>query len=397
MTYIVYWARLKKHDDPYSEGYIGISKYELAERKRSHYKAARSKARRNVHFHNALLKYEDDIIWEVLHEDLEEENALSLEGQYREDINVGWNTDRGGIKAVSPEWYANTANKEKHRQATAKATRKRISEVDSPQARAARAREVWSDKDYRKSREGMFAGANNPQYGKFGADHPAAGHTKTPAGRAAISAAMRGRHVSLETRDKISKARSNVTDAVRAEMYARRVNGEQPKKIAQDYNCTSEYVIKQLRFWREKYDLPPLPPILDWEISDAEMDRITARGEKAMASKFTDEQRLEICQRRANGDSYKSIGESFGKGFSTIANICKTWGPENGFPFKKIVATREQKFSNEQKAMMCKRRIKGETFEAIAKSYGTTFQSVHFVCSSWGPENGFPFKTRNKT
>lgn len=389
--FIVYWARLAEHDDPYSEGYVGISQNSLDERKRSHYKTAKSNARRNNHFHNALIKYGDDVVWGLLHDDLTKEDALYLEDGYRPDINVGWNTDKGGVEAVSPEWYADEANKEKHRQATAEATRRRIAEVDSPEARADRAREVWADDEYRKSREGQMAGENNPQFGKFGEDHPAAGHTKTPEGRAAISAALTGRHVSLETRAKLAEAKSNVTDEVRAEMYARRVKGEQPKKIAKDYDCTSTYVIKQVRYWREKNDLPAPPPIVEWEVSDEQMQRLTARGENAMASKFTDVQRAEICERRAEGATYSSIGKTYGKGVTTIKYICQSWGPENGYPFQKINGERKQAFTKKQKAEMCQRRADGETFEAIAKAYGATLQNVHSICSTWGPKNGFPF------
>ena len=115
-----------------------------------------------------------------------------------------------------------------HRQATAEATRQRIAEVDSPEARASRAREVWADEEYRKSREGLYAGERNPQFGKFGKNHPGYGHIKTPEGRAAISAAMKGRVVSAGTRAKMAEAKSKVSDEVRAKMYARRMNGEQP-------------------------------------------------------------------------------------------------------------------------------------------------------------------------
>ena len=68
--YIVYWARLAEHDDPYSEGYVGISQNSLYERKRSHYKTAKSNVRRNNHFHNALIKYGDGVVWGLLHDDL---------------------------------------------------------------------------------------------------------------------------------------------------------------------------------------------------------------------------------------------------------------------------------------------------------------------------------------
>lgn len=391
MAYIIYWARLKAHDDPYSEGYVGLTANGLDVRKKSHYKTAKSSRKRNVHFHNALLKYGSRVIWEILHLDLTEQEAFDLEGIYREDINVGWNTDRGGVKAVSSEWYENEANSEMHSQATAIATRQRIHEVDSPEARAARARKVWLDEDYRKSREGMFAGELNPQYGKFGENHPAHGHTKTPEGRAAISAAQKGKIVSADTRALISEAKSKVSDEVRAEMYDKRMKGEQPKKIARDYGFNSAYVIKQIRYWREKNGLLEPPPIIEWEVSGKEMARLTARGEKAMASKFTDVQRRDICERRAQDESYKSIGDSYHKGVSTIANICREWGPKNGYPFNKVVAERKQKLTKKQKIEMCQRRKNGETFEEIAKDYDANYQSVHYVCSKWGPLNGFPF------
>lgn len=187
-----------------------------------------------------------------------------------------------------------------------------------------------------------------------------------------------------------------MSDKDRDEMYARRMKGEQPKKIAKDYGCNSAYVIKQLRYWREKNELPEPPPIIDWEVSETEMDRLSSRGENSMDSKFTDAQRKDICERRAKGEGYKEIGDSYNKGFSTIANICKSWGPENGYPFKKIVAERKQKLTKKQKIEMCKRRASGETFDRIAKDYDATFQNVHSVCSKWGPLNGFPFHKTNK-
>ena len=110
-----------------------------------------------------------------------------------------------------------------------------------------------------------------------------------------------------------------------------------------------------------------------------------------MASKFTDVQRAEICERRAEGATYSSIGKTYGKGVTTIKYICQSWGPENGYPFQKINGERKQAFTKKQKAEMCQRRADGETFEAIAKAYGATLQNVHSICSTWGPKNGFPF------
>jgi hypothetical protein len=340
--FIVYWARLAEHDDPYSEGYVGISQNSLDERKRSHYKTAKSNARRNNHFHNALIRYGDEVVWELLHDDLEKDDALYLEDGYRPDINVGWNTDKGGVEAVSPEWYADEANKEKHRQATAEATRRRIAELDSPEARAERAREVWADEEYRKSREGMSAGENNPQYGKFGKDHPGYGHKKTPEGLAAISAAHKGKKLTETQKKAISDARSEaigVYDTDREEMYMRRCAGEPPKQIAEDYPITVKSVDRIISNWWRDHDLPKPKPLdelnPDWRKYKKAEEPNAHRGSNARAAKFNDTQRKDMCKRRANGESFKAIGDRYGVGVSTIRTICKTWGPENGYPFKK--------------------------------------------------------------
>ena len=393
--YIVYWARLAKHDDPYSEGYIGISRNTLAQRKRSHYKAAKRNKETNNHFHNALKRYGKTVIWEVIHDNLAEDDAFTLEGDYRPQIELGWNTDKGGIKAVSPEWYADEANKQRHSEATAEATRRRIAEKDTPEARAARARAIWADEEYRKSREGMSAGENNPQFGKFGKDHPAAGHTKTPEGLAAISAAHKGKVMSRETRHKLSEAKSKFTPEQRAEMYKRRCAGDTPTKIAEYFETNADAVDANIRRHWKTNKLPKPKPLdelnPDWRKYTKADEPNAYRGSNARASKFTQHEREDICARRMEGETYSSIGKSYGKGVSTIRNVCKVWGPENGYPFLEIIGEKQQSYTREQKAEMCQRRADGETFEAIATAYGATLQNVHSICSIWGPKNGFPF------
>ena len=248
----------------------------------------------------------------------------------------------------------------------------------------------------------MFSGENNPLFGKFGKDHPGYGHEKTPEGRAAISAAHKGKKLTETQKKAISDARSaaiGVYDTDREQMYRRRCSGEPPKQIAEDFPITTKSVDRIINNWWRDHNLPKPKPLHElnpgWRKYKKPDEPNAYRGSNARASKFTDEERKNICQRRLEGQTYSIIGKSYGKGVSTIRNICQVWGPENGYPFLKINGEREQAFTKEQKAEMCKRRTNGETFEAIAKDYNATFQNVHGICSDWGPKNSFPFtKTR---
>ena len=47
------------------------------------------------------------------------------------------------------------------------------------------------------------------------------------------------------------------------------------------------------------------------------------RGSRNHNSKLTEEQRAEIRERRANGETYKAIGDDYGLHLSTIAKICR--------------------------------------------------------------------------
>lgn len=317
-VYILYWARLSTHDDPWSQGYIGVSMNTLTERKTSHYKTAKSNKKRNVHFHNALTKYNDEVIWSTLRNNLTKDEAFALEEKYRPEIEIGWNTDKGGVEAVSPEWYENTKNKERHRKRTSEATKKKIKEKDTPEARSERAKKVWSNPEYKKSREGEIAGKNNPGYGLFGKDHPAAGHKKTRAGLEAISKAHKGKKLTESQKKAISDARSKsigVFSEDRQRMYERRMAGETVLKIAEDYPISINAVDQNIRNW--------------WKENNLEKpSKIKSEPNK----KIPDEIKIKICERRNQGDSTTRISKSFNLATSSISNICNNWGPKNGFP-----------------------------------------------------------------
>lgn len=299
-NYLVYWARLSSYDDVYHQGYVGITSHSLDERKKSHFKNAKRKKGDNKHFPNALNKYGDNILWQILAKDLSLLKALEKEKHYRPAINIGWNTDIGGSLGVSPDWYKNQANLKDFKQKTSIATKMYIAKKDTTEARSKRAKEVWQREGYRESREGLFSGSNNSQFGKYGKNHGAYGHKKTEDGLQAISKANKGKIVSEKTREKMSKSRKALFAANRERREVERQNEIKKKQVQREVD------IKNGKF----------------------------KGENARASKFSDLEREVICKRRSDGETFSSIAKTYGVGISTIRYICQNWGPRNGYPFQ---------------------------------------------------------------
>lgn len=86
--YSVYWIHLNNHDDPYNQGYVGITgrcpHQRLAEHK---------KGRTRV---SSAIRSHSDIILTVLYDKISKEEAVSIERLYRPDDNIGWNLTCGG-------------------------------------------------------------------------------------------------------------------------------------------------------------------------------------------------------------------------------------------------------------------------------------------------------------
>jgi hypothetical protein len=357
--YVLYWAHLDKHTDPHTEGYIGIT-IDLEERKRAH-----NKNRANQKFARAIRDFGKKIKWKLLHQGLSMEEALSKEFEYRPVINIGWNSNIGGTLGVDSSWYEDHQNKQKHSEKTSEATKRQIAKKDTPESRSKRARAVWSNEVYRKSREGMFAGQNNPQYGKHGSDHPAAGHKKTEAGRAAISKAHRGKCVTEETRKKISDARI--------------------KRFAAQ---------KALRLANEEEQLQKRK-----ELRDKKRKAGAFKGENAPASKVSDTARAEICKRRAMKESYLKIAQDFPISLTGVRAIVQTWGPENGFPFKKVVAqsSHRQKLDAGQRNRICRAYIENRaSMKQLAAKYSVGETTIYETIRSWGPKNGYIYDPDKK-
>jgi uncharacterized protein (DUF433 family) len=359
-SYTVYWAKHAHFSKVKTEGYVGITSNSLDDRKKSHFKEARSSNRPNGHFHNVLKKYDNLIIWEILHENLSEKEALDKEAEYRPSVNIGWNSDRGGVKAISAEWYANEKNKEEHRLRTSAATKARIAEKDTSESRSERAKAVWENDGYRESREGLVSGDKNPQFGKFGEDHPAAGHKKTEAGRQAISKANKGKVVSEETKQKMSATRIAMFAPQKAERLAKldKQRKQRKRQRAQDK--------------------------IDGKF----------KGEAARPSKISDKQRAEICKRRMAGETYRTIAEKYPIKLTGVRAVCKDWGPNNGYPFEAKIGKSDRKkvVSPETKTAICKEYSEGISVTSLAADYNLSFQMIYTYLAEWGPNHNIPYK-----
>lgn len=201
----------------------------------------------------------------------------------------------------------------------------------------------------------IFSGSNNPQYGKFGASHPAFGNHHTAETRAKISAAHKGRKASLETRKKLS--------ATRVAMFS------ESRKLTKIKN-------EQLRLERR-------------EMVALKKAAGGFRGENAGPSKVSNFDRGVICQRRHNGESYSAIAKDYPLVLTGVRAICEEWGPSNGYSFKKISAKRKSKLSNDDKISICKAYSAGEKMASLSKKFNVGETTIHTVLRVWGPANGF--------
>ena len=96
---IVYWAHLKDHTDPKTQGYIGITSQSLKKRMSGHLNDSNSKS--DLIFHKAIRKYGfDNIVFDKLHEG-DIEFIRLVEWMYRSNPRVGWNVAIGGGEVMT--------------------------------------------------------------------------------------------------------------------------------------------------------------------------------------------------------------------------------------------------------------------------------------------------------
>lgn len=87
--YKLYWIKYPEHQDPQSEGYIGITSQTIEKRFADH-----KHNNKNKHLKNRCRQENVEIV--CLKDNLEKEEARLLEEKYRPLENIGWNINKGG-------------------------------------------------------------------------------------------------------------------------------------------------------------------------------------------------------------------------------------------------------------------------------------------------------------
>lgn len=87
-TYQVYWIHNTDHNNPYDEGYVGITKFSLDTRFKQHMNSKRNEKVRDGIRCGAIIT--------LLYENVSESEAKLIERNHRPNMNIGWNKAAGG-------------------------------------------------------------------------------------------------------------------------------------------------------------------------------------------------------------------------------------------------------------------------------------------------------------
>jgi NUMOD3 motif len=193
--------------------YVGLTTKSAKVRLRQHVKGARSG--RRTPFYDWLRKHDgDDIVADQLDRvegltELGQAEIVWIESLRREGHPL-LNLSHGGLGPIGIEWTAKMREAARIRSTG----RKGVSRFadDNPfygRTHGAEQRAKWS-----MLRKGQNAGPENPNYGKFGEDHPSFGHVMSKQAREQLSEQRQGvgnpnygRQASDETRAKMSAVR----------------------------------------------------------------------------------------------------------------------------------------------------------------------------------------------
>ncbi len=206
----IYGIRLRSES---TYRYVGLTTKRVHVRLKQHVKVAR--AGRKTPFYDWLRVHGgDDIVAVVLDtaEDLEElgDAEIAWIALLRAEGHSLLNLSRGGLGPTGVEWTAEMREAARIRSTGRKGV-SRCAEANPffGRTHGAEQRAKWSE-----SRKGRNGGPENPNYGKFGPDHPSFGHVMTEQARDKLAEQRRGagnpnygRRASDETRAKMSAVR----------------------------------------------------------------------------------------------------------------------------------------------------------------------------------------------
>ena len=208
---LVYGIRLRRE---FEYRYVGITTKTASRRFHQHFRVAAEG--RKTPFYDWLRKHDPA---DVIADELDWIEGLPELGQ----AEVDWisylrregdrllNLSDGGLGPTGVVWTA-----EMREAARVRSTGRKISRQSGPGAsfyggnHSLEQREKWS-----RERKGTYLGPDNPNFGKFGPEHPSYGHTMSDESRTAFSEARKGagnpnfgKKASAETRAKMSAART---------------------------------------------------------------------------------------------------------------------------------------------------------------------------------------------
>lgn len=206
---LVYGIRLRREVE---YRYVGITTKTASRRFHQHLRVAAEG--RKTPFYDWLRKHDpSDVIADELDwiEGLPELGQAEVEwiSYLRREGDRLLNLSDGGLGPTGVVW-----TEEMREAARIRSTGRKISRQSGPGApfygmnHSLEQREKWS-----RERKGTYSGAGNPNYGKFGPDHPSYGHTVSDETRKLLSDAKRGagnpnfgKKLSTETRARMSAA-----------------------------------------------------------------------------------------------------------------------------------------------------------------------------------------------
>jgi hypothetical protein len=206
----VYGVRLQESDE---YRYVGMTESTVASRFVRHLSEARGG--RRTPFYDWLRKHQDEVTVDVLVRVVGSRAGLGdaeIRGiaDLRAAGNRLLNLTAGGLGPTGVVWTE--AQREAARlRSTGRKGVSRPGELNPFHGltHSAEQRATWS-----RDRAGTYSGASNPNYGKFGPDHPSFGHTMSDEARLALSEARTGagnpnfgKTASAETRAKMSAVR----------------------------------------------------------------------------------------------------------------------------------------------------------------------------------------------